>query len=679
MSQNQIAKNVLNKDDLIVVGGAGGFIAGALVRYFHDQGFTKIRAIDKKPLPMWYQRVPGVESLCLDLSNEGNCKRACEGAVEVYNLAADMGGMGFIERFRIECLRSILINTHMIEAAYWAGAERFFFSSSACAYNTELQKDPDVRALKESDAYPAMAERGYGWEKLMSEMFCEEYWAERGMKTAIARFHNVYGPCFDEETEVLTQSGWRRFKQLADSDRIASLNPDTHELEYVRFVAKQCYHYAGPMYRVSSKAVDQLVTPDHSVYMSFVTTRGTSTRAISPFALRKAGEAKWDRARMAFTSFCHWDEGDSADIHILPECRMKDGRKLHAERAIPMHLWFAFMGWYISEGSSFVTPSNYTVNISQQPGEQQEEIVALIREMGFQPYVNGRDIIVSNKQLYEAVQDAGTGAHQKQIPHWMLISSVENLKSLFETLMKGDGSRTQRRYSTVSKQLADDFAELCLKLGSHPVISLEDGRIYRISISQRTHLWTKRAHRTIEYYDGLVYDVTLERNHILMVRRNGKPSWSGNCGTWDGGREKAPAALSRKVIEAKDTGIHKMDIWGDGHQTRSFMYIDDCTKGIDMIMHCEELISTPINLGSSELVSINELVSIIEDIAGIKLEREYDLDAPTGVAGRNSDNTMIKSILGWEPDTPLREGMEKTYAWIAQQYADRKAGKRTVS
>ena len=102
--------------------------------------------------------------------------------------------MGFIERFRIECLRSILINTHMIEAAYRAGAQHFFFSSSACAYNTDLQKDPNVRALKESDAYPAMAERGYGWEKLMSEMFCEEYWHERGMKTAIARFHNVYGP-----------------------------------------------------------------------------------------------------------------------------------------------------------------------------------------------------------------------------------------------------------------------------------------------------------------------------------------------------------------------------------------------------------------------------------------------------------------------------------------------------
>jgi GDP-D-mannose 3',5'-epimerase len=264
--------------------------------------------------------------------------------VEVYNLAADMGGMGFIERFRIQCLRSILINTHMIEAAYRAGAKRYFFSSSACAYNTTLQQDPHVRALKESDAYPAMAERGYGWEKLMSEMFCQEYWAERKFETHIARFHNVYGP----------------------------------------------------------------------------------------------------------------------------------------------------------------------------------------------------------------------------------------------------------------------------------------------------------------------------------------------YGTWDGGREKAPAAICRKVIEAKDTGNHEIIIWGDGTQTRSFMYIDDCVKGIDMIMHCDDLIATPINLGSNELIAINELVSLAEEIGSVKLVRKYDLDAPRGVAGRNSDNTFIQQVLGWEPRLPFREGLTKTYAWIEQQFADRKAGKQTV-
>jgi GDP-D-mannose 3', 5'-epimerase len=334
----------LKMDDLIVITGAGGFIGGNLALYFRKKGFANIRAVDKKPLYEWYLHVPGVENLCLDVSIEENCRRVCEGAVEVYNLAADMGGMGFIERFRVECLRSVLINTNMIEAAYKAGARRYFFSSSACAYNTLLQKDPNVRALKESDAYPAMAERGYGWEKLISEMFCEEYWAERGMKTFIARFHNVYGP----------------------------------------------------------------------------------------------------------------------------------------------------------------------------------------------------------------------------------------------------------------------------------------------------------------------------------------------HGTWDGGREKAPAALSRKVIQALDTGKKDISIWGDGSQTRSFMYIDDCVKGVDMITHCDDLIATPINLGSSELVTINELLSKIERIAGVKLKRHYDLTAPKGVAGRNSDNTFIKKVLGWEPNTTLDKGLAVTYKWISEQYHARKQGKRVV-
>jgi nucleoside-diphosphate-sugar epimerase len=332
------------KHDLILVAGAGGFIGGSLVRYFRGKGFTCIRAVDRKPLPEWYQHIDGVDCLCMDLTNEDNCKRAVEGATEVYNLAADMGGMGFIERFRIMCLRSILINTHLIEAAYRAGVTRYFYSSSACAYNTKLQEDPHCRALKEADAYPAFAERGYGWEKLVSEMFCQEYTAERGMRTAIARFHNVYGP------------------------------------------------------------------------------------------------------------------------------------------------------------------------------------------------------------------------------------------------------------------------------------------------------------------------------------------W----GTWDGGREKAPAAMCRKVIEAKDGGRDTLEVWGDGTQCRSFMYIDDCVFGIDQIMHCNELIATPINLGTSEMISINELASLAEKIGGVKLKRKYILDAPKGVAGRNSDNTMIKSILDWEPSISISEGLQKTYQWIEGQYADRKAGKRTV-
>jgi nucleoside-diphosphate-sugar epimerase len=190
-------------------------------------------------------------------------------------------------------------------------------------------------------------------------------------------------------------------------------------------------------------------------------------------------------------------------------------------------------------------------------------------------------------------------------------------------------------------------------------------------MAERGYGWEKLVSEMFcqEYWAERGFETHIARFHNVY----------GPNGTWFGGREKAPAALSRKVIEAKDAGKHEIEIWGDGSQTRSFMYIDDCTKGIDMIMHCDDLIATPINLGSKELVSINKLVSLIESTAGVKLERKYDLNAPRGVVGRNSDNTFINQVLHWEPNTPLKDGLAKTYAWIEEQYFDRKAGKRVIT
>jgi GDP-D-mannose 3',5'-epimerase len=150
----------------------------------------------------------------------------------------------------------------------------------------------------------------------------------------------------------------------------------------------------------------------------------------------------------------------------------------------------------------------------------------------------------------------------------------------------------------------------------------------------------------------------------------------GPWGTWFGGREKAPAAICRKVVEAKISGRHEIEIWGSGDQTRSFMYIDDCLKGIRMILDSDVI--DPINLGSSEAVTINQLVDIVEAIAGITLKRRYDLSAPKGVNGRNSDNTLIKKLLCWEPNTTLKAGLEKTYAWIYDQYQARERGDKGV-
>ena len=324
--------------DHIVVAGAGGFIGGHLVAAFRKKGYSRIRAVDVKPLDEWYQRFDDVENLQLDLNLRENCEIAARDANEIYNLAANMGGMGFIEANKALCMLSVLINTHLLQSALQHGCQKFFYSSSACVYNADKQKTFEAPSLKEEDAYPAQPEDGYGWEKLFSERMCRHFREDFGLYTRVARFHNVYGP------------------------------------------------------------------------------------------------------------------------------------------------------------------------------------------------------------------------------------------------------------------------------------------------------------------------------------------W----GTWFGGREKAPAAICRKVIEAKLGGRHEIEIWGSGDQTRSFMYADDCIKGMDLIMHSEVL--EPINLGSTEAVSINQLVDIVEGIAGIKLKRKYNLSAPKGVNGRNSENTLIKKYLNWEPDTPLRAGLEKTYAWIYDQYLARERG-----
>jgi len=317
----------------VVVAGAGGFIGGHLVAELRRRGVSKLRAVDIKPVSAWYQSFDDVENEVRDLREIEACREVCDGAHSVYNLACNMGGMGFIENNRADCMISVLINTHMLLAARDAGVERCFFSSSACVYNADKQSTPDVTPLEESDAYPAMPEDGYGWEKLFSERMCRHFSEDFGLPTRVARLHNVYGP----------------------------------------------------------------------------------------------------------------------------------------------------------------------------------------------------------------------------------------------------------------------------------------------------------------------------------------------CGTWRGGREKAPAAICRKVIDAVHTGTGRIEIWGDGKQTRSFTWIDDAIYGIARMMELD--ISEPLNLGSSEMVTINQLVDIVEAIASVSLERTYLRDAPLGVPGRNSDNTLIKEYLGgWEPRTPLREGLEETYRWIEKEY-----------
>jgi GDP-D-mannose 3',5'-epimerase len=324
----------MDKAGKILVTGAGGFIGGHLMADLVRAGHSDIRAVDCKPLSEWHQIFPQVENIRCDLRNIEACRAVTRDMRYVFNLAADMGGMGFIETHKADCMLSVLISTHMLMAAREAAVERLFYSSSACVYPAEKQTDADVVPLRESDAYPAMPEDGYGWEKLFGERMCRHFREDYGLATRIARYHNVYGP----------------------------------------------------------------------------------------------------------------------------------------------------------------------------------------------------------------------------------------------------------------------------------------------------------------------------------------------HGTYDGGREKAPAAICRKVIAAKLSGSPDIEIWGDGKQTRSFMYIDDCITGTHKIFASDE--AEPLNLGSDRLVTIDQLADIVETIAGVRLKRRYNLAAPKGVRGRNSDNTLIVERLGWAPTIPLEVGLEHTYRWIYDQMAN---------
>jgi nucleoside-diphosphate-sugar epimerase len=315
----------------VLVTGAGGFIGGHLVARLRADGHRDIVAVDKVALDRWHQRFDDVDSRCLDLQELEACRESVAGVHTVYNLAADMGGMGFIENNKALCMLSVLISTHMLKAALEAGVERFFYSSSACVYAADKQTNPAVVPLREQDAYPAMPEDGYGWEKLFTERMCRHFAEDFGLETRVGRYHNVYGP----------------------------------------------------------------------------------------------------------------------------------------------------------------------------------------------------------------------------------------------------------------------------------------------------------------------------------------------FGTYDGGREKAPAAICRKVAMAKISGSKEIEIWGDGNQTRSFTYIDDCVEGTLRLTASE--VREPMNIGSEQLVTINQLVDIVEGIAGVSLKRRYNLDAPQGVRGRNSDNTLVRRLLGWAPSVSLQDGLSATYAWVFDQ------------
>lgn len=554
-----------------------------------------------------------------------------------------------------------------------------------CVYNQENQKSLVNPTTSEESAFPAYPDSPYGWEKIFSETMWESYARNYGLDVRITRFHNIFGECFDDKTEIMTSGGFKKFKEVTFDDKIMTRNPESEGVEFHKPLAIQNFDYNGLMYNVESSAIDMVVTPDHSMYVSTLTTKtkeGVMRGVKTSFSLKRMEDVQ--HSRIFLRSDLNWNGGKDKNTFILPEVKQSDGRRVQSgkgeAKSIPMTVWLKFLGIYLAEGSCFKTPTNYTVALTKHNTEKVKEIMQCVESIGFSCNYDGKSVIICSKQLWDYCKQFGH-AKEKFIPREFLDLKKGYLQILFDSLMSCDGDRnykerTSYRYSTASYQLASDVQELTLKIGLQAWVGKEEsdyyyalGKIYeKETVIYRVHICKRLEHCIKRYqikpieYTGSVYDVTVP-NHIIFVRRNGKCVWSGNCGAWGNRKEKSPAAMCRKVAEVNDGDT--IEVWGDGNQTRSFLYIDECLNAVRRLMDSDY--QKPINIGSDEMVSINDLVEMVKKVAGKPNVKIKHVEGPLGVRGRNSDNNLIKKVLNWAPDYPLIKGIEKTYPWIKKQ------------
>lgn len=660
----------------ILILGGGGFIGNHLVKRLRRQGH-RVRGVDLK-YPEFTETIAN-DFVIGDLRDPYICKHIVDQKFdEVYQLAADMGGAGFVFTGKNDAdimHNSALINLNMLEACYKRNCKRIFYSSSACIYPEYNQKDPDNPVCSEDSAYPAMPDS-----------------------------------CLSSDTEVMTKNGFKFIGDITLNDKIATLSP-TGYLEYHCPVDKQTLNYNGKIINFKSKFYDCLVTPEHKVATS--KNRGGNLEKIKAkdfIAIEKVTKGYFKRN-------CKWQGSDNREfVDIFPVKFEKNtnkqdrGNRIKSGMKFKIDDYIKFAGWFVTEGCcGFYRGKDYEIQIRQCKKGNLREIVSLCQKMGLtiqkSSYENNR-VIINSKALFNHLKDFGHGAKNKRFPSWILNLPEDKLKILFDTMLLGDGTLSQSKiaYCTSSPILRDQFVEICLKIGYACTILTKPpkGNInetYHINVSKYRTIH-KVTDENIIYldYKGVVYDLTVP-NHIFYIRRNGRHLWTGNSygweklfserlylafaknygmevriarlhniygpeGTWQGGREKAPAALCRKVATAILKNKPSIEIWGDGLQTRSFLYIEDCLDAMIKLMRSE--FQGPVNIGSEEMVSINQLAKMITDINGVISGIDHT-DGPQGVRGRNSDNRLIEEKLQWRPKYSLKEGLIPTYIWIEKQ------------
>jgi len=537
-----------------------------------------------------------------------------------------------------------------IQPSFESPLETYTANSTGTFLMCELAKHCKARLIYagSSTAYHDLMANPYAYCKWMGENHCRLYNKLYNVPVAIARFFN----CYDDETEILTESGFKFFKDLLIEDKIATLNPKTHNIEYHKAIAWQIFDYVGDLLHFSSKSYDLRVTPDHNMYIK---------KRNGDCQLIKANEILSAKTGYLFRLMCSgakWIGEDQPLQNIQPH---KDciGRTWGKAKIVEMGDWCEFLGWFISEGSIFICGKNkeHRISISQYKSknkENYERIVCLIKKMGFNPYLtkNGKEIIITSCQLYYELKKLfpQSKAENKIIPQCIKKLAPKYLSRIFNALMAGDGHKDGKRYTTKSPLLKDDFAELCLKLGKS-VTTGYDSSCYKLSISTNNmpHLgnfYSKKINVKQENYKGKVYDVTVP-NHIIYIRRNNRSCWSGNC---YGPRQIETGMWSTVIgiFEKQWREGKPLTVTGNGSKRRDFTSVQDIVSGL-LLMGQDNYNGEVFNLGTGKNHSILEVAKMF------KSPIEFIPDRPGEALTTLADIQFTKKMLGWKPKFKLKD------------------------